>query len=132
MRRTTIAVLSACAVGLAAAVAAPVLWLQVDEMAVPPAAELAPLPAGVTVVADEVQCASGGCWRELTVDGSEGGSEAELAAGVGAALGLPTGIDGEPGESCHARSWLDLRRVCTGVGVRRGDVYVYLQYERLL
>ncbi|WP_341359625.1 hypothetical protein V5H98_18250 [Georgenia sp. M64] len=134
MRRRTIAVISVLSAGLAAAAVlfVPVLWLQLDETAVPPVSDLPALPAGVTIASDEVMCGSGGCWHQLTLSGPENQSAEELVAGVGDALGLPVSTSGQPQEACHARGLLDRRRVCTGAGVMRNEVSVYLLYERFV
>ena len=67
----------------AVVLAAPVLSLVFDEGAVPASSDVPPLPAGVSVVGEEIDCGSGGCWRELTLQGLEGRSPEERAARVG-------------------------------------------------
>jgi hypothetical protein len=109
------------AVCVALFLVAPVLWLAVDEGAVPASSDAPALPAGVTVAHEEVMCGSGGCWRELTLNGPDGQAPAELAA----ILGLPH-------ETCSARSLLDRRRVCSGVTVIGEKVLVYVQFDRSL
>lgn len=98
-----------------------VVMVEIDDgWAIPPSSDAPDLPAGVTITRDERQCASGGCWRELTLRGSEHQTPEELAV----ALEMPE-------EVCRARSLLDRRRVCTGVTV--GDqVRIYLQFDRRL
>ncbi len=113
------------AVGVTATVAAcvllavwlvvPVLWVNLDEAAIPPASAI---PEGVTVVTDGRGCGSGGCWRDLRLRPDEGQSADELAA-----LGLER-------ERCTALSWLDRRRVCTGGDVVGDEVRLYQQYDR--
>ncbi len=103
---------------LAAGLFAPVLLINIDEMAVPPASEL---PDGLAVESEELGCGSGGCWRDFRVRPPEGQSAEELAAELG--LGR---------DSCAARSLLDRRRVCTGGNVLGDQVRVYLLYERSL
>lgn len=97
----------------------PVLWLQVDEGAVPGASDVPALPAGVAVAHEDVQCGSSGCWRELRLSGPEGRSPAEIAASVGLSH-----------ERCAARSLLDRRRICTGVTVVGEQVRLYVRYDR--
>lgn len=99
----------------------PVLWLAVDEEAVPASSDVPALPAGVTVTHEDVQCGSGGCWRELRLRGTGGQSAAEIAAGVGLQH-----------ETCQARSLLDRRRVCSGVSVIGDDVRLYVRFDRPL
>lgn len=103
------------------ALVGPVVMIEIDDgWAIPPSSDAPDLPAGVTIANDERQCASGGCWRELTLRGAEHQTPEELAA-----------ILHMPEEVCRARSPLDWRRVCTGVTL--GDhVHVYLQFERRL
>ena len=110
------ATVAACGL-LAAWLLVPVLWVSLDEAAIPPASEI---PDGITVVSDEKGCGSGGCWRELRVRPRESQSADELAA----ALGLER-------ERCTARSWLDRRRVCTGGNVVGDEVRMYQQYDRI-
>ena len=110
------AVTAAVVTGLV--LAAPVLWLRIDEAGVPPLSD-ARLPAGATVRHEEIQCGSGGCWRELTLDGLPGNSSEERAASIG-----------HPHETCRARSLIDRRRVCTGVTVVGQRIRLYLQYDR--
>jgi len=105
MPRTRTVVALTCLVAVAgAALTAPVLWLELDEAAVPPASALHGLPDDATVTGEDQGCGSGGCWLELTVDAPDGTSGTELAGAVA------------PGaEVCGVRSVVDLRRVCTWV-----------------
>ena len=111
-------------VGLAVAVsvglALPPLWLVVDESAMPAASALPALPDGARVTAEHKNCASGGCWLELTVDAPAGMSGEELAAEV-----LPDG------ETSAFRSVLDLRRVRSWVmDSEAGSARFSVQYDR--
>lgn len=103
-----------------AAILMPVLWLQIDETAVPAASEAPPLPSGVVVVDDQVACGSGGCWRALTLAGVAARSTDELAASLHLAQ-----------ETCAARSLLDRRVVCTQVMLVNERATVHLRFERL-
>jgi len=106
---------------VAVLLAAPVVALEFDEAAVPPSSDVPALPAGVTIAGEEVQCGSGGCWRELRLRGPEGLTPAEVAASVG-----------PPYETCSARSLLDRRTVCSGIDVHGDDVVLHVQFDRLL
>jgi hypothetical protein len=123
-RRTLVAV-GALVAGLALAfvvfVATPLLWLTVDETAVPSLDDMPPLPVGVAVAQQEVHCGSGGCWREVTLTGPANQSPPQLAASVGPAR-----------EICRARGLLDRREVCRGVQVSGEKVRLYLQFHRPL
>lgn len=125
MRRwRTVAVSAAVGVlllGVAAlTLAAPVLWLVVDEAAVPPTSDLPSLPAGVSADHQGVDCGSGGCWREWTLSGLSSTDEDDDVAG---ALDIA-------GDGCAARSLLDRRQVCTSVRTVRGETRVYVQFRR--
>lgn len=99
----------------------PVVMIELDDgWAIPPSSDAPDLPAGVTVAAEERQCGSGGCWRELTLQGPDDQTPQEIAA----SLDLPE-------EVCRARSVLDRRRVCAGV-ITGDHVRVYLQFDRRL
>ncbi|MFD2080113.1 hypothetical protein SAMN05421678_10554 [Actinopolymorpha cephalotaxi] len=100
---------------------APVIWLAVDEAAVPPRSDVPALPTGVRVVDEQVQCGSGGCWRELTLAGPANESPTEIAA----SLGLRR-------ETCSPRSLVDRREVCRGVNVTGGNVRLYVKFHRPL
>ena len=110
------AVIAAVLTGLV--LAAPVLWLQIDEAGVPPLSD-ARLPDGVTVRHEEIRCGSGGCWRELSLDGLPGDSSEERAASIG-----------HPHETCRARSLIDRRRVCSFVTVVGQRIRLHLRYDR--
>lgn len=123
MRRTAVIlviVLSALAFAVAA-VTAPVLWLAIDETALPPATDAPPLPDGFAATDPRVNCASGGCWREWTVSGPHAWSTAEVAAGINST-----------GERCGPRSLLDRREVCWGLEVVGEEVRLFLRFDRPL
>ena len=122
MRWRTVGAVVVLLTGLVvAALAAPVLWLTIDEAAVPPASEAPALPEGVTAESKGVSCASGGCWREWTLSRPPSPSGRRLAE----RLDLSE-------ESCVPPGLLDRRRVCTWVNVVGGEVHLYVQYDRPL
>lgn len=100
---------------------APAVWLAVDEAAVPPRSDVPALPAGVRVIDEQVQCGSGGCWRELTLAGPANESPTQIAAGLGLSH-----------ETCSPRSLVDRREVCRGVTVTGGKVRLYVKFHRPL
>jgi hypothetical protein len=78
-----------------------VLWAGIDEGGVPSGAP--DLPVGFSVAGEQLQCASGGCWREL-------------------ALRLPEGVDGSqaldllrPALGCGPPDPITFRRTCTSL-----------------
>ena len=85
----------------------PVVRLAVDEGSVPSNRAARAVPAGVEVVAAEVQCGSGGCWRDLTLRWLD-----HPAADLRARLGLPPG---GMTQRCRAASLVDRRYACVGV-----------------
>lgn len=86
--------------------------IAVPEGSLPPDDLEGRLPAGYGVVGHDVQCGSGGCWREYDVRGPAG----TTADGAARAL-RDSGAEG-----CVRNSRLpDLRRRCTTVSVR-GDL----------
>ena len=99
--------------------AAPVVWLTMDEAAVPPASYEPSLPQGVTASHQGVSCGSGGCWREWTLSGPPSQSGTERADSLGMS-----------GASCTARSLLDRREVCTWVQDINGEARLFLQFDR--
>ncbi len=124
--RTAVKLVLAGLVLVGVVLAAPPLWLAVDESAMPPSSTFPDLPDGARVTAVDMGCGSGGCWRELTVQAPAGATGAELVAAV-----LPDG------EECVARSLIDRRRVCTGVietaktNLAESDAArFYVQYDR--
>lgn len=111
----------AVAVGLIGAglLAAPVMWLHVDDAAVPPEPDL---PADVTVLSRDVVCGSNSCHRELVLVGSAGQSGLELVS----ALGLQVGS-----QDCRPRSLIDRRSACRYVGsVDGNEVHLGAYYDR--
>lgn len=85
----------------------PLLRLAVDEGSVPSNRAAQAVPAGVEVVTAEVQCGSGGCWRDLTLRWPEHSAD-ELRA----RLALPSG---STVQRCRPASLLDRRHACVGV-----------------
>lgn len=54
-----------------------------DEGSVPPKSRIPAIPAGASVVAEGKECASGGCWWQVTVKPAAGQSPQDLAAAMG-------------------------------------------------
>lgn len=104
---------------VAVALAAPVVWLALDESAVPPSSDLPSLPEGVSADHQGVQCGSGGCSREWTLSGMSSTTSDELADSLGV-----------PGDGCAARSLLDRREVCSSVLSVGGETRLYLEFNR--
>ena len=115
-------VLRSCAglvLGVALVLVAPVLWLQVDEGAVPSASDAPALPAGVQVASDELSCGSGGCSLWLRLIATEGRSPAALLARAG-----------YQERTCGPDSLLDRRRVCSYLVVDGRRASLLVQYDR--
>lgn len=93
---------------------AAVLWAFADELPAPPASSLPDVPSSVQVVDEGAQCASGGCWQELTLRPEEGQSTKQLAV----ELGLDV-------ERCEWVSLLDPRRLCVGSLAEADVLLVY-------
>jgi hypothetical protein len=58
------------------------LWLLAmggESTDVPPRSRTPDLPSGATIVAEDMGCGSGGCWREITVAPAAGQSPEDLA-----------------------------------------------------
>ena len=58
------------------------LWLLAmgnESTDLPPRSRTPDLPSGATIVAEDTQCGSGGCWREITVAPAAGQSPEDLA-----------------------------------------------------
>jgi hypothetical protein len=115
------AVMVVLLLGLAIVLTGPILWLEIDEAAVPPSSDAPALPDGISAVHQGVNCASGGYWREWTLSGPQSWSEAEVAASVDIS-----------GESCAARSPLDRREVCTWLKIIGDEVRLFQQFDRPL
>jgi len=94
----------------------PAIWTGIDEAGVP---SRSPVPAELVVTDDKTDCASGGCWRELSVQPPAGQSATDLIS------------TWDVEEGCAPQTWIDLRRVCTEVSIRGQEVRVHLQYDRL-
>jgi hypothetical protein len=90
------------------------LWAFADELPAPPASSLPDVPSSVQVVDEGEQCASGGCWQELSLLPAEGQSTRELAV----QLGLDV-------ERCEWVSVWDPRRVCVGSMAESEILFVY-------
>lgn len=97
---------------------AAVLWVRLDEAAVPGTSAFPDLPTELVVGEPELQCASGGCWRELEVQAGTAARAQQLATD----LGLET-------EQCGAWNPLIWRRTCTGAHVAGTAVRIYAQYD---
>ncbi|RYY06888.1 MAG: hypothetical protein EON55_22390, partial [Alphaproteobacteria bacterium] len=85
----------------------PLLRLAVDESSVPSDRAAQALPAGAQIVTAELQCGSGGCWRDLTLRWPD-----HSATELRAKLGLPPG---STVQRCRPASLLDRRYACVGV-----------------
>lgn len=122
MRWKTVAAVVVSLLGVAlVGLAAPVVWLTIDETAVPPASDAPSIPEGVAASHQGVSCGSGGCWREWTLNASPSRSGRQLADNLDI-----------PAESCGSRSLLDRREVCTWVDVIDGEAHLFLQFDRPL
>lgn len=66
------------------------LFVSAREGDVPPASVVS-LPSGARVVDDDVECASGGCWRLVTVRPPSGVSAEALATELGTTSGVRVG-----------------------------------------
>ena len=85
----------------------PLVRLAVDEGSVPSNGAARIVPAGVVVINAEVQCGSGGCWRDLTLRWPD-----HSAIDLRTRLGLPPG---GTTQRCRAASLVDRRYACLGV-----------------
>jgi hypothetical protein len=116
--RTLARWLVAAAVLLGLVLLLPVLWMKtVDEAGVP--SGVPPLPAGVTVVGEDLLCGSGGCYRVLRLRGPVEGS----------ADGWPDGV-GPQHQVCRAAGLLDRRQVCSHLEDWGKGVALVVQYDR--
>ena len=96
------------------------LWINFDEMMIPPASEA---PDGLIIESDEMGCGSGGGWRGLMVQPPKGQPAQQLAAALGLEL---------EHETCEARNLLDRRRVCIWGNAAGDDVHLSLYYDQSL
>lgn len=99
--------------------AAPVLWLYVDDgHLVPPSPDL---PAEVTVLKAEERCGTGGCYHELTLAVPRDQSPSDVVALLGLSL---------RSESCAARSLVDRRQVCRWAEMAGEELRFSVFYRR--
>ncbi|WP_069385925.1 hypothetical protein [Cellulosimicrobium cellulans] len=94
----------------------PVVTVELDETAVPTAAQ-ARLPESITIASSGVDCASGGCWLDLAVAPDGATALDELLA-----------MDGR----CEPVSVLDRRVVCADVDTNQDDVVIHVSFRRAL
>ncbi|MDO9396095.1 MAG: hypothetical protein Q7T71_06100, partial [Herbiconiux sp.] len=87
------------------------------EGALPPRSRIPDLPSDARVLSETVECASGGCWREILVRPAGGQSPAELAT----ELDL---VD----EQRHPWRLSDPHSVSVGSRVTGDDLRIYVQY----
>ncbi|MEU8256487.1 hypothetical protein AB0C06_19740 [Micromonospora inaquosa] len=96
------------------------LWLQVfgTEGALPPRSRMPGVPSGATVTDESTECASGGCWRTITVVPAPGQSPEDLAheMGLSEELRLPPTL-------------FDPASVYVGAHSREGKLVVHLGYR---
>ncbi|MFF9147261.1 hypothetical protein ACF1BN_20635 [Streptomyces sp. NPDC014861] len=90
--------------GLTLVAGLPYALLISDGSEAPPSKALPSLPPGLSLVDEDVSCASGGCWRVATVASEDGLSRPEIIR----RLGLQQ-------KSCRTNGWLlDRRDLCVG------------------
>ncbi|GLZ62266.1 hypothetical protein Misp05_58420 [Micromonospora sp. NBRC 107095] len=96
------------------------LWLQVfsTEGALPPMSRMPEVPAGATVTEESMECASGGCWRTITVAPAAGQSPQDLARAMGLAE-----------EQTLPPTLFDPMSVYLGAKPKDGELIVYLGYQ---
>ncbi|MFE9190998.1 hypothetical protein ACFYL6_15420 [Micromonospora sp. NPDC007208] len=96
------------------------LWLQVfkTEGSLPPKSRIPEVPAGATVAEESMECASGGCWRTITLVPAAGQSPEDLAREMGLTeeLSLPPTL-------------FDPASVYVGANPRDGRLIVRVGYE---
>ncbi|WP_433310249.1 hypothetical protein ACQP0U_22235 [Micromonospora sp. CA-269861] len=96
------------------------LWLQVfgTEGALPPKSRLPEVPSGASVVDEGTECASGGCWRTITVVPAAGQAPEDLAREMGLSeeLSLPPTL-------------FDPASVYVGAEPREGKLIVRIGYQ---
>lgn len=122
--RTILAVLATLIAVGGAAIIAPVLLIELDDgYTIPHVSDAPELPEGVTVIDDQRNCGSGGCWQELTLRGPQNQSHSKLAA----SLNFP-----QDAWNCEARSLFDRRQLCTSARIGPDGVKIFMHYQRWL
>ncbi|MEU7846103.1 hypothetical protein [Micromonospora parva] len=96
------------------------LWLQVfhTEGALPPMSRVPQVPAGATVTHEGMECASGGCWRTITLAPAGGQSPQDLARAMGLAE-----------EQTLPPTLFDPMSVYLAAKPQDGELIVYLSYQ---
>ncbi|MGC4880564.1 hypothetical protein ACLQ26_30345 [Micromonospora sp. DT43] len=89
-----------------------------DEGALPPKSRLPEVPAGASVVDESTECASGGCWRQLTLAPAAGQTPEDLAREMGLTE-----------EQSLPPTLFDPGSVYVGARVAEGRLIVHLGYE---
>ncbi|WP_433262278.1 hypothetical protein ACQPWR_22430 [Micromonospora vinacea] len=96
------------------------LWLQVfkTEGSLPPKWRMPEVPPGATVADESMECASGGCWRTITVVPAAGQSPEDLAR----EMGLSEELSLSP-------TLFDPASVYVGADPREGRLIVHVGYQ---
>lgn len=96
------------------------LWLQVfkTEGSLPPTWRMPEVPPGATVADESMECASGGCWRTITVVPAAGQSPEDLAR----EMGLSEDLSLSP-------TLFDPASVYVGADPREGRLIIHVGYE---
>lgn len=96
------------------------LWLQVfkTEGSLPPKWRIPEVPPGATVADESMECASGGCWRTITVMPAAGQSPEDLAR----EMGLSEDLSLSP-------TLFDPASVYVGADPREGRLIVHVGYQ---
>jgi hypothetical protein len=102
-------------VGLLLAVGA-MLFFRPWDTDVPPASENPAIPSDVTITSTGTVCGSGGCFRELTLQGRSGEAPDDLADRLGLAP-----------EICHEQPGLTPRQVCATATAEPSDGHLVVQ-----
>ncbi|MEU5784276.1 hypothetical protein [Micromonospora lupini] len=89
-----------------------------DEGALPPKSRLPEVPAGASVVDESTECASGGCWRQITVAPAAGQTPEDLAREMGLTE-----------EQSLPPTLFDPGSVYVGARVAEGKLIVHVGYE---
>ncbi|WP_327041372.1 hypothetical protein OG400_30000 [Micromonospora ureilytica] len=96
------------------------LWLQVfkTEGSLPPKSRMPEVPSGATIADESMECASGGCWRTITVVPAAGQSPEDLARQMGLSedLSLPPTL-------------FDPASVYVGADPKEGKLLVHVGYQ---